>query len=118
MEPVPMLRRAALAALLAAPLPAAAAGPIEGAFAIEGLSCAADSDARLTVGPEGFTFYESTCTILSETDLGFTGARTMRLACAGEGETWEDTILAFVDVAGRLTVFFETGESYRAEPCP
>lgn len=128
LEPAPTLRRAALAALLLTLAPALpAAAQQEGGFA--GLWAYDEADATcdraaptervpVLVEPQALHFYESRCDIEAAEPVDVGNALRLRLACTGEGETWQATALAYVDVDDRLYLHWADGGTFVGRRCP
>lgn len=92
-----MKRMAATAALILLATPAMAEYGFEGAWAY---ACkTAEGDSIPTVfESRRIVYYESECAIGEVTAIGSADqAWTLNVSCAGEGETWERTILLALD---------------------
>lgn len=117
-------RLAILLLALAPALPAAAQqGGLAGLWAYDDADATCDRTAPtervpVLVEPEAIHFYESRCEIAAAETVDVGNALRLRLACTGEGETWEATALAFVDVDDRLYLHWADGGTFVGRRCP
>ncbi len=62
--------------------------------------CSGSDDGRSVWGPEEVRFWESTCTVARVIEI-VEGEVVLTLSCAGEGETWEQSVNLVSAAGGR-----------------
>ncbi len=88
----------------------------DGSYALG--DCAAAGEGAVTLAGATITFYESACRLSGATRLsGFEAATLYEASCAGEGETWQETLLLMPALEDGLVVVAQGWASVYAR-CP